>query len=291
MPLIMIDVGGTVLNYLEKGEGPTVIFVHGVAGDYRIWKEIADPLSKHFRTIAYSRRCSNPNQNRDVQNSTVENNVKDLEGLVEKSGGGPVVLVGHAYGGAISALYTAKRPERVSSIVLMEPFMPSLLSRNPRSMHNLSMMLTKPSVARSASRWMKSMEAIGSDLDAKEGGKAVEKYLDDICTQEEEKRSYPKKAKEMMVLNAQTIREADTARPPFTKKDAKTIAQPTLLIQGEHSPKASLAMVGILHKAMPNNQVATVKGSAHLLPVEKPGECLALIDNFLKERKGKGQLT
>jgi len=99
----LINVDGIKLNYQEKGDGPVVVLVHGIPTDYRVWDKQVEALSPQYRTVAYSRRCAFPNQNKDVANSTVENNAKDLEGLIAQLGGAPVHLIGHSYGAATAA--------------------------------------------------------------------------------------------------------------------------------------------------------------------------------------------
>ena len=60
-----IDANGIKLGFVEKGTGPPVILVHGIPTDYRAWDNQMNVLSKSFRTLSYSRRCSYPNQNKD----------------------------------------------------------------------------------------------------------------------------------------------------------------------------------------------------------------------------------
>lgn len=106
----IIEVNGVQLNFEEVGTGPAVVLVHGIPTDYRVWRSQVDGLSRDFRTISYSRRCALPNQCTDYANSTVENNAKDLEELIVRTGG-PAHLIGHSYGGSIVAHFALKHPE------------------------------------------------------------------------------------------------------------------------------------------------------------------------------------
>ena len=115
------SVGGVSIYYEEVGEGNPVVFVHGIPTDYRAWEAQREAFSKGRRMIALSRRYASPNKREgDVSDSTVENNATDLKGFIDKVGGGKVDLVGHSYGGFISAIVAAHHPESVKSLVLVE---------------------------------------------------------------------------------------------------------------------------------------------------------------------------
>jgi non-heme chloroperoxidase len=45
-----VKVNGSNFEYIEKGIGKTVIFLHGGISDYRIWKEQIDPFAHAHRT-------------------------------------------------------------------------------------------------------------------------------------------------------------------------------------------------------------------------------------------------
>jgi pimeloyl-ACP methyl ester carboxylesterase len=126
-----VEVNGIRLSYSESGTGPTVVLSHGVIQDRRTWEELANELSNSFHAIAYSRRCSScPNRDRKYEDSTMENNVMDLAGLIIAIGGGPVDLVGQSFGGEVAALCTLMHPELVRNLVLIEP---ALLGVRPRT--------------------------------------------------------------------------------------------------------------------------------------------------------------
>ena len=49
-------VNGYDMAYLELGEGPPLVCVHGTLGDFRTWYSVLGPLSKAHRVIAVSLR-------------------------------------------------------------------------------------------------------------------------------------------------------------------------------------------------------------------------------------------
>jgi pimeloyl-ACP methyl ester carboxylesterase len=281
----LIDVDGIKLNYQEKGKGPIVIMVHGIPTDYRAWEGQVEVLSSRFRTVAYSRRCAFPNRNSDLGNSTVENNAKDLQGLIANLEGGPVHLIGHSYGGAVAAYCALKQPSLVRSLVLIEPFLPTMVLKNPDSkLQGLSLLLRKPSVAISARKAMKNNQAMFKELDQKNNEKVLQLFLDGLEDRPEMIKQYSAATLEMMRANVKTVAELRTGITRFTREEAKQVTQPTLLLTGERSIKALQAMVEELHRTMPNNKMFKVRNAGHLPHIDNPKECNDLIVKFLSEQ-------
>jgi pimeloyl-ACP methyl ester carboxylesterase len=283
--MIMIETNGMRINYSEKGNGPDVVLIHGIPTDYRVWNELDELLSKDFHTISYSRRCSIPNQNKDCAASTVDNNEKDLEGLISRIGDRPVHLIGHSYGGAVAALFALKNPKKVRSLVLIEPFLLAMLIKNPSSAaQNLSFFLRKPSAALSGRRSMKNVESAVRELDKKKVTEALNFFFDSLHDPPYFKEKYSEKSLKMMNDNVENIREVLTPLPHFTKVEARRLTQPTLLITGERSSKVLKAIVGEMHRNLPKNELLTIPNAAHMPHLENPQECNQAILKFLKEQ-------
>ena len=51
-----VHVNGYDMAYLEVGDGPPLVCVHGTLGDFRTWYSVLGPLSKKHRVIAVSLR-------------------------------------------------------------------------------------------------------------------------------------------------------------------------------------------------------------------------------------------
>ena len=56
-----ITVNGTALTYVEAGNGPPVVLVHGALGDYRTWTGEMDAFATKYHVIACSLRHHYPN--------------------------------------------------------------------------------------------------------------------------------------------------------------------------------------------------------------------------------------
>lgn len=114
--------GGFEFHYVEAGEGPALVFVHGVLGDWRTWAPQWEAFKPHFRAISYSRRYNAPNRNRQPSPAhSALDEARDLEALLETWGTGPAFLVATSYGAFAALALALRRPGAVRAMVLAEP--------------------------------------------------------------------------------------------------------------------------------------------------------------------------
>jgi pimeloyl-ACP methyl ester carboxylesterase len=279
-----VDVGGVGIFYEEEGMGRPVVFVHGIPTDYRAWAAQKATFSKNKRAIAISRRYAAPNvREGDVSDSTVQNNAADLKGFIEKVAGGPVDLVGHSYGGFISAFLAADHGDLVRSLVLVEPAVSTLLVADQTSSSQLlGLLLRSPSVALSGRRFQSgSLKPALKALEAGETTKAVELNVDGVEDMKGAYARFPKDTRTMMLDNVRTIAELKTAFPRFTAAEAAMIKCPTLIINGSDSALWLRRIGELLEKAVSGSQRELVSNSKHFPHFENPGEFNSKVQSFL----------
>ena len=110
------------MAYLEVGEGPPLVCVHGALGDFRTWSAVLGPLSKKHRVIAVSLRHFFPEHWDGVGDTySIAQHVADVIAFIEKLDAGPVDLMGHSRGGHISFRAAQRRPDLLRKLVLVEP--------------------------------------------------------------------------------------------------------------------------------------------------------------------------
>lgn len=279
-----IDVNGVTLSYIEKGTGQPVILVHGTLSDYRSWEALTESLTS-FKTISYSRRCSFPNQRKDFENSSIENNTEDLAQFLKAKGAIPAHLIGHSYG-AFIALYCAyKNPALLRSLILVEPYVPTMIIENPKSsVERFSLLLRKPALALAARNIQ--TKSIAPSLKAIDEGlnqKACELFLGGVQGDPDAFSKMPESIKSMILSNAETINEIRTQPPSFTAREAQTIQTPTMLISGVNTHKTLAAIAEELLKNIRGLEVAKISNSAHCPLFENPLETNSAITKFLSQ--------
>jgi pimeloyl-ACP methyl ester carboxylesterase len=116
------DAGGIKTNYLEAGQGPHVVLIHGSGPGvtaYANWRLVIPALAEDFHVVApdmvgfgYSERPSNIEYGVQVW----ADQVVALMDTLEISN---AHLVGNSFGSAIALRIAAQHPERVNRMVLM----------------------------------------------------------------------------------------------------------------------------------------------------------------------------
>src|ERR1700704_3303164 len=98
-----LRVNGFDMAYLEVGQGPPLVCVHGSLCDFRVWSAVLGPLSRKHRVIAVSLRHFFPEHWDGVGDSySIAQHVADMIAFIENLGAGPVDLMGHSRGGHVS---------------------------------------------------------------------------------------------------------------------------------------------------------------------------------------------
>jgi pimeloyl-ACP methyl ester carboxylesterase len=94
---------------------PRLLLVHGSVVNAELTWNAQEPLAERFEVVAPNRRGFPPGP--DVERVDFEDEAAWLEQFLEPG----THLVGHSYGGVISLLAAARRPELLRSLTVIEP--------------------------------------------------------------------------------------------------------------------------------------------------------------------------
>lgn len=114
--------GGGLAFERSTGETGTVVLVHGIPGAGAAWRKVIAALPPATEVIVpdlIGFGDSLPPATPTVDALGPEPQSRALEGLLDEVADEPVVLVGHDYGGPVSVLLAARRPDLVSSLALL----------------------------------------------------------------------------------------------------------------------------------------------------------------------------
>ena len=117
-----IDVGADRVHYTDRGQGPAIVFVHGLCGNLRNFAYLdMERLARSHRVIVIDR----PGAGRSVRGADSPANIyaqaRMVAQCIEKLGLDKPVLVGHSLGGAISLAVGLNHPHVVRRLALIAP--------------------------------------------------------------------------------------------------------------------------------------------------------------------------
>jgi pimeloyl-ACP methyl ester carboxylesterase len=128
----LATINGHSLSYSCGGTGPPVVFLAGLGGDHSLW-----PIAERVRSRAYActyDRYGDGASTRRTDDTTVTDDASDLHQLL-KSGmvpldasperRGPVILVGHSYGGLLAYVAARRNRDDVAGLVLIDASHPN----------------------------------------------------------------------------------------------------------------------------------------------------------------------
>ncbi len=103
-------------------DGPPLLALHGVSAHGRRFAPMASKAFPSFRVIAPDLRGHGRSPaGEDGRAVRIEDHLDDLVRVLDDEGVGAVTVVGHSFGGCLAAHLLARAPERVASLVLLDP--------------------------------------------------------------------------------------------------------------------------------------------------------------------------
>lgn len=264
-----LHVNGYDMAYLEVGEGPLLVCVHGSLCDFRIWSAVLGPLSRRHRVIAVSLRHFFPEHWDGVGDTySIAQHVDDVTAFIERLDARPVDLMGHSRGGHIAFRVAQRRPDLLHRLILAEPGGELDASLDPAF---------KPGPSPLAARFAVSAEKIAAgDID---GGLA---YFMDTLEGPGAWNRLPATPKQLLRDNAMTlIGQVRDERPPFSLADAEAIRMPTLFIGGANTKGALPQVLHTLAAHVKGSKTAVIPGATHPMFEQAPQKYCEIVLEFL----------
>ena len=110
------------LHYLDEGQGPAVVLVHGLAGNFHNFTYgVSKPLSAQYRVIAVDRPGCGYSKRNPHADASLEAQADTLIELLDHLKIESAVFVGHSLGGAISLAAAQRHPSRIKALALIAP--------------------------------------------------------------------------------------------------------------------------------------------------------------------------
>src|SRR5215469_12735614 len=140
------EVGDQRLHYMEAGEGPLVVLLHGFPEFWYGWRLQIQPLAAAgFHVVVPDMRgynlSSKPHGAPAYDSSLLAD---DIRGLIHERGASSALLAGHDWGGSVAWVTAMNHPEVVDRLAILNAAHPRKLSQGL-----VLLLLRPPGVARS----------------------------------------------------------------------------------------------------------------------------------------------
>jgi pimeloyl-ACP methyl ester carboxylesterase len=232
---------------------PTVILVHGAFADSSSWDGVAAKLATDgYRVIG----VANPLRSVKTDAAAVASVIKTVEG--------PVVLVGHSYGGAVIT-EAANGNDNVKSLVYVAAFAPDtgessfeLTGKYPGS--TLPPTLAKP-------------------VPLASGG--VDLYIQPEKFPAQFAADVPRAKAALMAVAQRPITEAALKEPTGTPAWKKL---PSYFIYGKQDKNIPVQALSFMAERAKSRHTVVIDGASHVVMVSHPKEVAALIEEAAKTR-------
>jgi len=257
-------VGRYTLRYVQEGQGPAVVLIHGLAGELSAWTAQVALLAPHFRVIAFDNRGAGRSTQVDEPVSTRDLAVDTL-GLMDHLGIAHAQVVGRSMGGAIAQHMALLAPGRIDSLVLCASF----AKLDPLGRRVLANM-------REALEWRGSW--------ADHARHSVQNFVSPefFNTRPEQVATIERLLGGETRLPACYSRQNEACQAHDTSGELARITQPALVMAGDADPICSPTATRILAEGLPNARTEMFARASHFFLMEQPERFNRLLLDWLQ---------
>lgn len=114
-----VEVEGARMHYVDAGEGPPLLFLHGNPTWSYLWRNVLPWLAPHGRCIAPDLIGMGRSAKPELRYRFFDH-VPYVDGFIDRLGLDDVTIVGHDWGSALGLHWARRHPERVRALALLE---------------------------------------------------------------------------------------------------------------------------------------------------------------------------
>jgi len=115
-----LNVDGTRVHYVTKGEGPDLVLIHGASGNLRDFTfSLVDKLAERYRVTAFDRPGLGYTDRVNPDGTTIIQQANLLADASRQLGLQKPMVLGQSYGGAVALAWAVEQPDVLSALVLV----------------------------------------------------------------------------------------------------------------------------------------------------------------------------
>jgi pimeloyl-ACP methyl ester carboxylesterase len=278
MHLKTATVHGESIAYVEAGEGPVLLLIHGIAGNFENWRKVIEPLARHHTVIAPDlpgHGASGPGGG-DYSLGALACGLRDL---LVTLGHERATLVGHSLGGGIAMQLAYQFPEIVERLVLVSsgglgPEVSPVLRAAALPGADLFISATAGPGRRVGAAIGRGLAAVGLRPNAD-----VAEIARGYAELEDPDRRAAFLATLRAVVGTRGQRVDANARLYLAE------AVPVLIVWGRRDSIIPVRHGEDAHRAIPGSRLEVFDDVGHMPQLEAAGRFVAVLERFLRETK------
>jgi pimeloyl-ACP methyl ester carboxylesterase len=281
------EVGDVRLHYVEAGDGPLIVLLHGFPEFWYGWRLQIKPLAAAgFRVVAPDLRGYNLSSKPDgVAPYAADQLAGDVRGLIQERGAESALLVGHDWGGTAAWATAMNHPEVVDRLAILNAAHPRRLQQGLRSPHQLRkswyffyfQLPGLPEHHVRADGWQFFQDFLG-DARPPYTPEEIERYV--------EAWAQPGAAAAMINYYRAAVRQS----PKRAAAQLRPISAPTLVIWGQRDSYLGPELAEPDHEDVPNlDRVERLPDASHWVHHDEPEQVTQLLIDFFAPARATEQ--
>lgn len=267
-----VTLHGHSISYVQKGAGPVLLLVHGIAGSLETWRSVIDPLARNATVLAVDlpgHGASSPGGG-DYSLGSLATGLRDL---MVALGHDRATVVGHSLGGGIAMQFSYQFPEMTERLVLVSsgglgPEVSAALRAAVLPGANLFVSVTAGATRRASGLAGRLIGATGVSSPGLE--ELVRSYAS--LADADRRSAFLATVRSVVGLNGQTVRAGDRL---YLAQDL-----PVLLIWGADDPIIPVEHGRSAHELLPDSTLVVLDGVHHFPHVEAPQRFVVALETF-----------
>ena len=114
------EVNGVPFHYVDRGEGPAIVLIHGSSGNLRDFTfSMVDKLADRYRVIAVDRPGMGYTGRLGGRTESISDQAAFIVAAMAQIGVEKPIVLGQSYGGAVALAWALEHPDSLSALVLV----------------------------------------------------------------------------------------------------------------------------------------------------------------------------